>query len=74
MSKKHDYKHLDNGWELEVKFTMEQLAKMVDDLNYGTHRFLSELVDYRRKKYDDNGWLPDRLGNEIEKLLNEGLS
>ena len=41
------YKHL-NG-EDKVPFSIEETAKLVNNLNYGSQRFLSALVNLREK-------------------------
>ena len=73
------YDGLNNHEVYNPKFhqpSIAEIVKAVDSANYGTHRFLSELIRVRkerlnefRKKYPDE---KDELMEGIEKLLNEG--
>jgi hypothetical protein len=85
----HYYRGLDDGSALEVNIGLREVAERVEDLNYGTQRFLSHLIDVRRealaqriKTYRDRGdddvaALVERegglLADGIEALLNDGL-
>lgn len=42
------YDHLNETDPPAIALTMEQLVSMVRTMNYGTHRFLSELLKQRR--------------------------
>jgi hypothetical protein len=44
----HTYAHLDRDSSVSVQIPMRKLAEDVEHLNYGTHRFLSHLIDVRR--------------------------
>lgn len=67
----HFYKHLDNDSQgrFQIDLSMEELVKHVDKLNYGVHRFISELIDVRRS----SKWEQDhKFADELENLLNKG--
>lgn len=77
------YDHLDKRSPIQITLSMEKLAELVENSNYGVHRFLSALIRLRKKKleirtknYQEKEYgfepYPDRLMNEIERLLNEG--
>lgn len=85
----HFYKHLDKDDKIEIKLDLSDLARMVNDMNYGTQRFLSHLLDVRREalkavieEYQQRS-LPDiaenvrlegdPLADGIEALLKQGL-
>ncbi len=92
MSRRHFYKHLDDGpsrSRLTTELTTREVAERIEEMNYGTHRFLSHLVDVRREAlaarvadwrasgHHDIAVSAERRGDEladaIEKLLNKGL-
>jgi hypothetical protein len=67
------YSHLDKKDTLSVELTMQQLVAKIVKMNYGEHRFLSELVIQRKaspeyEKYEEfrkhTAWL--------EALLTDG--
>jgi hypothetical protein len=65
----HYYKHLDNdkNSNVNIELNMEQLAQMVCKVNYGLHRFISEVIDIKR----NSEWEKDkRFADELEELLN----
>lgn len=67
----HFYKHLDKtgGCNVRIELNMEQLAQMVCKENYGLHRFISEVIDIKRK----SEWKQDHVfADELEKLLLNG--
>lgn len=69
----HYYKHLDNdkNFNVTVELNMEQLAEEVCKKNYGLHRFLSEVIDIKRK----SGWEQDKaFADELEHLLSKGYN
>lgn len=73
-SSRGTYKHLDAIEPLEVSFTMADLAARVDQLNYGTHRMLSELVLLRRARYEKSRYRGDKeMADALEAILNRGL-
>jgi hypothetical protein len=56
-----------------VSFSIEEMVKRVESLNYGSQRFLSELVNLREKspdyqKYDDFA----KHTQKLRKLLENG--
>lgn len=70
MPGQHYYKHLDNdkNCNINIAFNMEQMAQMVCNANYGLHRFISEVIDIKRK----SEWEQDRnFADELEMLLNK---
>lgn len=86
----HYYRGLDESADgLKVDVPLDELAQKLADMNYGVHRFLSHLIDVRKKqqaariqRYIDRGDDDvaeyarrdgDKLIEGIEKLLNEGL-
>lgn len=74
MTQKDSYKHLNDDKDLKIVLDMDALADQLCTVNYGVHRFLSALVDARRKKYGENNCSPEtrNLTEGIEKLLNKG--
>lgn len=86
----HTYAHLDRDSSLTVQVPMRKLAEDVEHLNYGTHRFLSHLIDVRRalvasrveelRRRGDHDVAEyalrqgDPLADGIEALLVQGLS
>lgn len=74
------YDHLNKDSHLTVSLSMVQLVEMVRGMNYGVHRFLSELVRQRRALQEHGGDRmhkadPDfkRFTDDLEALLNEGF-
>ena len=68
MPKPHYYKHLDEEktCNVNIEMNMEQLAKEVCGVNYGLHRFLSEVIDIKRESV----WEKDNeFADELERLL-----
>lgn len=77
MSKKDFYCGLNKDSKLRVEIDIPQLVVMVNSLNYGTHRFLSALVDELREKQEKfnaemNAKYKDRLDEKSE--LAEGIN
>lgn len=70
MSRIGMYDHLE---PITVPVDMDALAEIVENANYGTHRFLSALIRVRRAKAVKNNWKQDILCDEIKKLLDQGL-
>jgi len=52
MSKTGTYDHLNDASKLTIEIDIPELAKMVDRMNYGTHRFLSALIPILRERND----------------------
>lgn len=84
MSCLNSYKHLNECTPLKVIYPMEQLVKDICDLNYGSHRLLSALVDELRErarkqdakftaKWPDHKAEGSPLADGIEVLLNKGF-
>lgn len=85
----HTYKHLDEDSKFTVSLNLKNVVIQVSSMNYGVQRFLSHLVDVRRKEHQEriNSYISggnletaryitlegDKLADGIEKLLNEGL-
>lgn len=85
----HFYKDLDKDSMVTTEISMRKLVEQVVDLNYGTQRFLSHLIDVRRERLqariashraggdqDHAEHLQrrgDPLADEIEGLLRRGL-
>lgn len=70
MPQPHYYKHLDKekSCNVNIEMDMEQLAKKVCGVNYGLHRFLSEVIDIKRESV----WAKDiTFADELERLLLE---
>lgn len=70
-TKMDSYRHMDGvypGDIFSISLTMDGVARKVEELNYGTHRFLSSLVRIRREIVDPE----DKLARRIEELLNRG--
>lgn len=61
------YRHLNADGDGAV-VPLEVAARQIDDLNYGTHRFLSAIIRIRRDKFRT-----DDLADGLEALLNRGL-
>lgn len=90
MNKPHTYRHLDKDSELTLTLDMRSLAERVVNMNYGTHRLLSHIIDVRRerlaadiKEYESRGDHDvadlarregDKLADGIEALLRLGLT
>lgn len=85
----HTYKHLDKDSKLEVRVELQDVVKKIVSMNYGVQRFLSHLVDERRKihneriaAYQERGEVDialrltkdgDPMAEGINKLLETGL-
>ncbi len=70
---KHGYRHFDednnDSYKFKLVLDMKQVVENVDKVNYGVHRFISELIDIRRLsiyKQDLD------FADELEALLNKG--
>jgi hypothetical protein len=83
MSKTGTYDHLNETGKLVIEIDIPELAKMVDRMNYGTHRFLSALIpilrernekmnEIMRKDYPDYEQ-PCLLADGIQALLDNDL-
>jgi hypothetical protein len=85
----HCYAGLDEDSKVTTALSMRELAEQIDGLNYGTQRFLSHLVDVRRKRLAErvaayrlkgDGDIADYVTREgdpladgIEAMLKDGL-
>ena len=67
------YDHLEKSNPFSLEFSVQELVEMIENTNYGTHRFLSELVRYRKAMYEERGWDKDPLGEIIREALDRGL-
>lgn len=67
MTRPDQYRHLNEVSVDGVIIGVEDTARQIDALNYGTHRFLSAIIRIRRKKYET-----DDLADGLEALLNRG--
>lgn len=70
---KHGYRHFDESEDTHYKFkvvlNMKDVVEQVDSVNYGIHRFISELIDIRRaSKYKQD----HEFANGLEELLDKG--
>lgn len=65
------YKHLNESDG--VLIGIEEIAKQVVKLNYGTHRMLSAIIRARRENPSSVYAAPDELADELEALLKRGL-
>lgn len=72
------YDHLNKDDKFILKIDMKELVESVDSMNYGIHRFLSELVRLRKK----SEWYTSLYGvgaeyrehtHKLEKLLEDGF-
>jgi len=61
------YRHLNENDG--VLIGIEDIARQIVKMNYGTHRMLSAIVRARRESARGH----DELADRIEALLNEGL-
>jgi hypothetical protein len=63
------YDHLDQTDPPTITLSMEELARKIEGMNYGTHRFLSALIRARKERYpnDPGLWKP------LEDMLNAGF-
>jgi len=66
-----DYDHLNKCAPLTVKLDFPNLVSNIIGLNYGVHRFLSELVR-QRKEIASRCKRVDRFINVIERELEDG--
>ena len=85
----HFYANLDKIDKFAIELDMHKLAEQIQDMNYGVHRFLSHLIDVRRKRHqhridgrrrrgdvDIAEFLEregDQLADGLEALLNRDL-
>lgn len=68
-----DYDHQNKADKLKVSLNLKQVARTVEQMNYGTHRFLSALVKIRRtKRYREENPHAKMLTDSIEAALNKG--
>ena len=74
------YDHMNKHDGVTVSSSIEDIARQIEHMNYGTHRLLSALVRARResaaKAFPNDPELQQKraaLADEIEKLLNKGL-
>ncbi len=67
MSRPDFYEHLNKAGDGVVS-TIEESAAQIDELNYGTHRFLSAIIRLRRAKHQT-----DDLADALEEVLHRGL-
>lgn len=65
----HSYKHLDKDDKFTIEMDMKQVVKNVNSINYGVHRFISELIDIRRSSEFEQH---RKFADELEGLLNKG--
>jgi len=70
MSQMDDYRHIDKTDKLKIVVTMSDLVAEVSAMNYGVHRFLSELVRHRMATNCEGNQL--RLALGIRDLLDKG--
>lgn len=71
MSKMGTYDHIEDS--VEMRLSMDDLARELERLNYGTHRLLSALVRVRRSDPETEGCPPCRmLTDAIALALDEG--
>lgn len=67
------YDHLNRNDKFTLEMDMEEVARKIEKMNYGTHRFLYALVRIRRAdpviEASPGGKL---LTDGIERLLNKG--
>ena len=67
------YDHLNKDDKLEISLDIEELAKKIETMNYGTHRLLSALVRVRRNDTRiDSASECKMLTDGIEELLDRG--
>lgn len=64
----NEYGHLDQDDLFEIGFNIKYIARKIDGMNYGAHRFLSALVAFRLEQRPN-----DELGLAIRDLLNKGM-
>lgn len=66
------YQNLDGHYPIKcfghVKLRIDDVAKEVVSVNYGTHRMLSALIRELRTKHGDD----DGLARELQRLLDNG--
>lgn len=70
MPQQHYYKHLDKdkNCNVNIELNMEQLAQMVCKANYGLHRFISEVIDIKKR----SEWNADHLfADELKKCIDK---
>jgi len=67
------YDHLDLTDPLRIQLPMRDLVERVRALNYGEHRFLSELLRQRRASADDGNEQHRRHTDLLEELLHQGF-
>jgi hypothetical protein len=64
------YKHLNDTDPPTITISMEELVAMVNGMNYGVHRFLSELI--RQRRADPLRYYPINVDG-LEDLLEDGF-
>lgn len=68
------YKSLDVTQPLTLSFTVAAVAAQIDQLNYGAHRMLSELILLRRERFRVSGHAVDKaMADALEDILERGL-
>ena len=68
------YKHLNEIDPPRMPLTMEQLVEVVLKMNYGAHRFLSEMVRQRRASPDYKEYASYREQTTmLEELIEKGF-
>lgn len=65
------YKHLNE--DDKVKFSMEETAKKVDELNYGTQRFFCEILRIRENSENMKYKEFERHTKQLRDLLESGF-
>lgn len=76
-SKLGSYDHLNedktySDSDVRIKVEIKEMVRLIENMNYGVHRFLSELVRQRETEAIEKGWQVDDLANGIKELLNNG--
>ncbi len=68
------YKHLNKTGKFTVEVDMVDVVKQVESMNYGVHRFISELINIRKasKWYLEDPQYFDHT-NRLEQLLEDGF-
>ncbi len=73
--KQHDYRGLDADSAITLEISMRDLVERVVDLNRGTHRFLSHLVDVLRERRDaDEARYRAQGDNDVADYVKRGGS
>ena len=71
MSRAGMYDHLNATEQPKIEISMDELAVLVESMNYGTIRFLAALM--RARKQSKKRLSRDLLMEGIESLLEQGL-